>query len=150
MGPHRRQPTRLRRPWDSPVKNTCGLPFPSPVQSEKWKWSHSVVSDSSTPSTAAHQAPLSMGFSRQECWSGCHCVLRSHFCTWAKTKLESWKKPWISTCQQFLSKESYPFAYCSIPRIDNEFFNQVVPQGKAAANCYSVLQFLISEGKKVL
>ena len=24
----------------------------------------------STPWTAAHQAPLSMGFSRQECWSG--------------------------------------------------------------------------------
>ena len=28
----------------------CGLPFPSPVQeSEKWKWSRSVVSDSSRP-----------------------------------------------------------------------------------------------------
>ena len=30
----------------------------------------SVRSDSVTPWTAAHQAPLSMGFSRQECWSG--------------------------------------------------------------------------------
>ena len=30
----------------------------------------SVVSDSSTPWTIAHQAPLSMGFSRQEYWSG--------------------------------------------------------------------------------
>ena len=29
----------------------------------------SVVSDSVTPWTAAHQAPLSMGFSRQEHWS---------------------------------------------------------------------------------
>ena len=29
--PHRRQPTRLLRPWDSPGKNTgVGLPFPSP------------------------------------------------------------------------------------------------------------------------
>ena len=47
-----------------------GLPFPSPI-SEKWKWSHSVVSDSSaTPWAAAHQAPPSMGFSRQEYWSG--------------------------------------------------------------------------------
>ena len=45
--PHRRQPTRLFHPWDSPGKNTSGLPFPSPVhESEKWKWSHSVVSDS--------------------------------------------------------------------------------------------------------
>ena len=34
------------------------------------KWSHSVVSDSATPWTVAHQAPPSMGFSRQEYWSG--------------------------------------------------------------------------------
>ena len=33
--------------------------------------SHSVVSDSvQTPWTVAHQAPLSMGFSRQDYWSG--------------------------------------------------------------------------------
>ena len=33
--------------------------------------SHSVVSDSFvTPWAIAHQAPLSMGFSRQEYWSG--------------------------------------------------------------------------------
>ena len=32
--------------------------------------SHSVLSDSATPWTVAHQAPLSMGFSRQESWSG--------------------------------------------------------------------------------
>ena len=31
--------------------------------------SHSVVPDSATPWTAAHQAPLSMGFSRQGYWS---------------------------------------------------------------------------------
>ena len=31
--------------------------------------SHSVVSNSATPETEAHQAPLSMGFSRQEYWS---------------------------------------------------------------------------------
>ena len=30
----------------------------------------SVISDSETPWTVAHQAPLSMGFSRQEYWSG--------------------------------------------------------------------------------
>ena len=49
-----------------------GLSFPSPMhQSEKWKWSRSVVSDSSvTPWTVAYQAPPSIGFSRQEYWSG--------------------------------------------------------------------------------
>ena len=29
-----------------------------------------------TPWTAAHQAPPSVGFSRQEHWSGCHRLLR--------------------------------------------------------------------------
>ena len=29
-----------------------------------------------TPVTAAHQAPLSLGFSRQEHWSGCHFLLQ--------------------------------------------------------------------------
>ena len=32
--------------------------------------SHSVIPDSATPWTVAHQAPLSLGFSRQEHWSG--------------------------------------------------------------------------------
>ena len=35
----------------------------------KWKWSQSVVSDCATWWTLAHQAPPSMGFSRQEYWS---------------------------------------------------------------------------------
>ena len=39
-------------------------------ESEKWKWSRSVMSDSATPWPAAYQAPPSMGFSRQEYWSG--------------------------------------------------------------------------------
>ena len=53
-----------------------GLPFPSPMhESEKWKWKVKVKSLSRvwlfvTPWTAAHQAPPSMGFSRQEYWSG--------------------------------------------------------------------------------
>jgi len=46
-----------------------GLPFPSPMQeSEKWKWSRSVVSDSSDPMDCS--PPGSLGFSRQEYWSG--------------------------------------------------------------------------------
>ena len=43
--------------------------------SNAWKWSYSVVSDSATPWTAAHQAPPSMGVSRQECWSGLPLLL---------------------------------------------------------------------------
>ena len=33
------------------------------------------------PWTAAHQAPPSIGFSRQEHWSGCHCLLQGIFPT---------------------------------------------------------------------
>ena len=57
--PHRRQPTRLPRPWDSPGKNTgvVAISF-----SNAWKWKVKVNSLSrvrlfSTPWTAAHQAP---------------------------------------------------------------------------------------------
>ena len=72
LQPHRRQPTRLPCPWDSPGKNTrvsCHFL----LQCMKVK-SESEAAQScqllATPWTAAYQAPLSMGFSRQEYWSG--------------------------------------------------------------------------------
>ena len=70
--PHRRQPTRLRRPWDSPGKN---MEWVAISFSNAWKWKVKVKSLScvrllATPRTAAHQAPLSVGFFRQEYWSG--------------------------------------------------------------------------------
>ena len=48
--------------------------------SNAWKWKAKVKSLShvqllATPWTAAYLAPPSMGFSRQEYWSGCHCLL---------------------------------------------------------------------------
>ena len=69
---HRRQPTRLPRPWDSPGKNT-GVGCHFLLQCMKVK-SESEVAQSSrllgTPWTAAYQAPPSMGFSRQKYLSG--------------------------------------------------------------------------------
>ena len=84
-----------------------------------------------TPWTAAHQAPLSMGFSRQEYWSGLPFSLFSHRCfgTTGVILQTSWKvlrftrgscsvqfssvqllshvpffaTPWIAACQDFLS-----------------------------------------------
>ena len=68
--PHRRQPTRLPRPWDSPGKNTgVGCHFLLQCMKVKVK-SLSRVRLLATPWTAAHQAPPSMGFSRQEYCSG--------------------------------------------------------------------------------
>ena len=70
--PNRRQSTRLGRPWDSPGKNTgVGCHFLLQCMKVKVKVkSLSTVWLFATPWTAAHQAPLSMGFSRQEYWSG--------------------------------------------------------------------------------
>ena len=69
---HRRQPTRLPRPWDSPGKNT-GVACHFLLQWRKVK-SESEVPQLCltlvTPWTVTHQAPLSTGFSRQEYWSG--------------------------------------------------------------------------------
>ena len=119
LRPHRRQPTRLLCPWDSPGKNTgVGSHFPSPrifltqglipglwhCRQILYRLSHqgsplrslgpltvkgtftklreidcmhactlsrfSHVQLCATLWTAAHQAPLSTGFSRQEYWSG--------------------------------------------------------------------------------
>ena len=120
VGPHRWQPTRLPRPWDSPGKRPgvgchfllqcmkvksesedtqscptlrdpidCSLPGSSIHGifqardlewvaisfSNAWKWKVKVKTLSRvrllvTPWTAAHQAPPSIGFSRQERWSG--------------------------------------------------------------------------------
>ena len=69
--PHRQQPTRLLCPWDSPGKNT-GVGCHFLLQCMKVK-SESEVAQSvwllATSWTAAYQASLSMGFSRQEYWS---------------------------------------------------------------------------------
>ena len=70
--PHRRQPTRLLRPWDSPGKNTgVGCHFLLQCMKVKVKGkSLSHVWLVATPWTAAYQAPPSMGFSWQGYWSG--------------------------------------------------------------------------------
>ena len=72
VGPYRRQPTSLPLPWDSPRKNT-GVGCHFLLQCSR-------VQLFETPWTAAHQAPPSMGLSRQEYWSGVPSVqgLRLH------------------------------------------------------------------------
>ena len=60
--------------------------------SNAWKWKVKVKSLScarllATPWAGAYQAPPSTGFSRQEYWSVCHCLLR----------------PLIPTCSNYFS-----------------------------------------------
>ena len=61
------QPSRLLCPWDSPGKNT-GVGCHWLLQCMLSRFS--CVRLCATPWTAAHQAPLSTGFSRQEYWNG--------------------------------------------------------------------------------
>ena len=70
--PHRQQPTRLCCHWDSPGKNT-GVGCHFLLQCMKVKSEREVAQSCPTlsdPWAAAHQAPLSMRFSRQGYWSG--------------------------------------------------------------------------------
>ena len=72
--PPRWQPTRLPHPWDSPGKNT-GVCCHFLLQCMKVKSESEVTQSCLTLSdpkawTAAYQAPSSMGFSRQQYWSG--------------------------------------------------------------------------------
>ena len=66
--PHRQQSIRLCHPWDSPGKNTR-MDCHFLLQCMKVT-SLSRVRLFATPWTAAYQAPPSLGFSRQEYWSG--------------------------------------------------------------------------------
>ena len=54
-----------------------GLPFPSPMhESEKWKWCHSVVSDSSQPHGLQPTRLLRpWDFPGKSTGVGCHCLL---------------------------------------------------------------------------
>ena len=70
--PPRWQPTRLLRPWDSPGKNT-GVGCHFLLQCMKVKSESEVAQSCPTLSDPMDCSPLgspSMGFSRQEYWSG--------------------------------------------------------------------------------
>ena len=70
--PHRRQPTRLPRPWDSPGKNT-GVGCHFLLQCMKVKSASEVALSCPTlsdPMDCSLPGSSAMGFSRQEDWSG--------------------------------------------------------------------------------
>ena len=58
-------------------EHRSGLPFPSPMhESEKWKWSRSVVSDSSQPHGLQPTRLLyPWDFPGKSAGVGCHCLL---------------------------------------------------------------------------
>ena len=106
----------MMRYWKVKVIQSCltlcdpeGIQCMELSRPEAWKCecalSRSVVSDSATPWTVALQAPLSMGFSRPEHWSGLPCpppgifpnqvshIAGGFFTSWATKKtLHYWNK----------------------------------------------------------
>ena len=64
-----------------------GLPFPSPMhESEKWKWSSSVMSDSSWPHGLQPTRFHPWDFPGKSTGVGCHCLLHYKAQVWPKTK----------------------------------------------------------------
>ena len=91
LRPHRRQPTRLPRPWDSPGKNTgVGCHFLLQCMEEKseseiaqscltLKWLHGLQ-----PSRVLHP----WDFPGKSTGVGCHCLLRNNWtATCKRTKM---------------------------------------------------------------
>ena len=77
--PHRQQPTRLPPSLGfSRQEHWSGLPFLSPMhESEKWKWSHSVVSDPQRPHGLQPSRLLHpWDFPGKSTGVGCQCLLR--------------------------------------------------------------------------
>ena len=71
--PHRWQPTRLPCPWDSPGKNTgvgCHFLLQCMKVKSESETAQSCPTLSNPMDCSLYQAPPSMGFCRQEYWSG--------------------------------------------------------------------------------
>ena len=73
-------------PWTR-QEHWSGLPFPSPMQeTEKWKWSRSVVSDSVWPHRLQPSRVLCpWDFPGKRTEVGCHCLLCDDIAAWLQT-----------------------------------------------------------------
>ena len=134
--PHRRQPTRLPCPG---ILQARTLEWVAISFSNAWKWKVKVKSLSRvrlfvTPWTAAYQAPPSMGFSRQEYWSGVPSPYPVEFSSKCKGK--------IMTCLYSKYLEGYlcqiNYSKLGIKQKDNFFFFFLV-----CFQCSAGLDFLL-------
>ena len=95
--PHRRQPIRFCRPWDSPGKNT-GVGCHFLLQCMKVKSESEVAQScptSSDPMDCSPPGSSIMGFSRQECWSGMPSPSPIYLLTWLQFfSVVLWMNSW--------------------------------------------------------
>ena len=104
--PHRQQPTRLLRPWDSPGKNT-GVGCHFLLHCVKVKSESEVARSCPTLSDPMDcSLPGSMGFSRQEYWSGLPLP-------YLLSCAQLFAVPWTVACQAPMYMEFSRQEYCS-------------------------------------
>ena len=85
--PHRRQPTRLPRPWDSPGKNT-GVGCHFLLQCMKVKSESEVVSDSSDPMDCSLPG------------SSIHGVFQARVLEWVAIAFSATQETWVQSLDQ--------------------------------------------------
>ena len=87
-----------------------GLLFPSPMHaSEKWKWSHSVVSDSQQPHGLQSTRPLCpWDLPGKSNGVGCHCLLRNGLAADVQKDIDSEK---VNTLMGFTDRGILWFVY---------------------------------------
>ena len=99
-----------------------GLPFPSPMhKTEKWKWSHSVMSDSSWP----HEATRLLDpwdFPGKSTRVGCHCLLWPH--TICKSNFQVNPKKGALFFKSYEHMENHRSKYSYNPTVQEVFLSK--------------------------
>ena len=90
--------------------------------SNAWQWKVKVKFLSctrplATPWSAAHQAPPSMGFSRQEYWSGCHCLFQEEVLVFPSFQVFAWASLTNLNLQLPLPTKGSPSLWSGVHRV---------------------------------
>ena len=115
------------------------------------KWSCSVVSDSfATPRTITHQAPLSMGFPRQNTGVHCHFLLQGIFLTQGST-LDLLNFRWIlyglrhQGSPSATVKRNFCFTWSSLGSVLSHGIHTLVWGWECGAGCLSQIWIALSK-----